>query len=264
MTEWTLSIEESKALSSKNIFVLERDGRKLYVKTILSKDKTMLELIPLSKEELLALGVTVEESYSNTNLFGIDVEESASEEPKKKIYNVNDPDDMKEAEILAKQQLEKLKKTDPEHFDIEKQEDLEAENEDLKAKLAIVAEHALEKKMQELGVPEHLRATFREDPSKLQGYELAKQGTPQTPSGSMPLSKEQITGSSGKEEFSDVPSMVQDLLKRERNGDKSASKILQILFQKTTKGLRQKQVEFEADENSQPSLKELTKKKERE
>jgi len=262
MTEWTLNIEESSKLAVKNIFVLERDGRKLFVKTVLSEDKTMLELVPLSRTELATLGIEVEESYSNTNLFTLDIEESESE-PKKRVFNLNDPSDVAEAEAIARKQLAKLQ-SEGKLPESEKQEDLESENEDLKAKLQIVAENALESKMNSLNVPEHLRATFRADPSKLQGYELAKEPIRQTPSGSMPLNDFQSgIKEFGKEGYENETEMIADLKKREQNGDANAKRILGILYTKMAKGLRTKQVEFEADENDQPTLKEICKKKER-
>jgi hypothetical protein len=266
MTEWVLNIEESSKLAPKNIFVLQKGERKLYCKTVLTSDGKMLELIPLTVAELKELGVSVEESYSHENIFEMDVEESASEEPKKsKVFNMNDPSDVAEASEIAKRQLERLKKEDPEHFDLEKKEDLESENEDLKAKLAIVAEKELERKMNQLDVPEHLRATFRADPSKLQGYELAKEKPRETPSGSMPLNDAQIKSYVQKQgEFASEAELIADLRKREREGDKSATKILAVLYTKMAKGLRTKQVEFEADENDQPTLKEICKKHKRE
>jgi hypothetical protein len=214
---------------SKGIFVLRNGNRKLYCKTILSADKSMLELVPLSKEELQKEGITVEESYSNTNIFSIDVEESVSDPDKKKVFNANDPKDMAEAERIAREQLERLKKTDPEHYDLEKKEDLEEKVEDLEAKLAIVAEKELERKMNQLNVPENLRATFRESPEKLQGFELAQKGSPQTPSGSMPLSPAQTGSPQGG--YDSVEAMINDLNKRAKT-DPNAKACLNAFWEK--------------------------------
>jgi hypothetical protein len=258
MNEWVLNIEESKALSSKNIFVLERDGRKLYVKTVLSEDKTMLELVPLSKEELKQQGIEVEESYTNTNLFTLNIEESESE-PKKRVFNLNDPKDVAEAEAIARAQMAKLKKeAEPQTED---KEDLEAENEDLKAKLQIVAEKEFERKKASVGCSD----PSIDSPDKLLAWEKGKTGYSGTPSGSMPLSDAQIKGYVGKQgEFTNEAEMISELKKREQNGDPEAKKILSLLYVKMARGLRQKGIEWEIPEDAQPSLKEITKKKERE
>jgi hypothetical protein len=257
MTEWTLNIEESSKLAVKNIFVLERDGRKLFVKTVLSEDKTMLELVPLSRTELATLGIEVEESYSNTNLFTLNVEES-----EKRVFNPNDPEDMKEAERIAREQLAKLKKSDPEHFDLEKQlEEKTSEAEDYKAKLELVATKEFEKKKSSLGCSD----PSIDSPDKLLAWEKGKTGYSGTPSGSMPLSDAQIKGYVGKQgEFTNEAEMISELKKREQNGDPEAKKILSLLYVKMARGLRQKGIEWEIPEDAQPSLKEITKKKERE
>jgi hypothetical protein len=257
MTEWVLNIEESSKLAVKNIFVLERDGRKLFVKTVLSKDKTMLELVPLSRTELATLGIEVEESYSHTNLFTLDIEESESE-PKKRVFNLNDPSDVAEAEAIARKQLAKLQ-SEGKLPESEKSEDLEAENEDLRAKLEIIATKEFERKKSSLGCND----PDIQNPEQLLAWQKGKiQSEPtRTPSGTMPLSKEQITGSSGKEGFDTEQEMIADLKKREANGDVNAKRILSLLYVKMARGLRQKGIEWEIPEDAQPSLKEITKNK---
>jgi hypothetical protein len=92
----------------------------------------------------------------------------------------------------------------------------------------------------------------------------AKKPKPETPSGSMPLNDVQIKGYVQKQdEFASEAELIADLKKREREGDQLASKILNRLYTKMAKGLMKKGVEFIADENDQPTLKEITKKKER-
>jgi len=93
----------------------------------------------------------------------------------------------------------------------------------------------------------------------------AKKPKPETPSGSMPLNDFQSgIKEFGKEGYENETEMIADLKKREQNGDVNAKRILGILYSKMAKGLRKKGVEFEADEDDQPLLKDLVKKKERE
>lgn len=75
---------------------------------------------------------------------------------------------------------------------IDKKEDRDSEHEqliDARAKLEILAEKAMEEKMNRLHVPNSLRDSFRANPEKLQGYE---QGLKQVaPAGSAPLNERQ-------------------------------------------------------------------------
>ena len=93
----------------------------------------------------------------------------------------------------------------------------------------------------------------------------AKKPKPETPCGSMPLNDAQIKSYVQKQgEFSSEAELIADLRKREREGDQSATKVLTVLYAKMARGLRKSAQEFEADENDQPLLKEICKKKERE
>jgi hypothetical protein len=144
----------------------------------------------------------------------------------------------KAEEVYGEQQSQEPKTEDP----IEK---LAEENEDLKMKLGIIAEHELEKKMNKLGIPESEREDFRKDPSMLRGFEkaLESQGiarTRQTPSGSAPLNDAQMHGSQGSEQgYASVQDMIEDLYAKEKQGDKEAKKTLDKLFFKMARGTKE-------------------------
>lgn len=232
MTEWKIDVEETKKLMEKNVFVLQNpSGKRFYMRTVLNSEN-QIDLIPLTMAELEELGITVEESY-NESFFEHTVEESASEEPKKKIFNPNDPNDMAEAERIAREQLTKLQSEGkiPTFEKPEDKKDLEEENEDLKAKLQIVAEKELERKMNQLNVPESLKPTFRESPEKLQGFELAKKPMrdPNQNDSSMPLSPAQTGSPQGG--YDSVEAMIDDLRKRAKI-DPNAKACLDALWKK--------------------------------
>ncbi|MCJ7633436.1 hypothetical protein MUP77_13745 [Candidatus Bathyarchaeota archaeon] len=219
MSYFKIDIEESRALADKGILCLvNKAGRKFYVrpKETGNKDYPM-EMIPLSTEEMRQLGLTVEESENDTIENQVDIEESASEPEKKpRTFDPRSEADMKEAAKLAEQALAKLKKDDPEKWASPTEEQLKEENEDLKGKLSMIAEVALEKKKKELGCTDSEINT----PEALMAWEKGKTGRGSTPSGSAPLQSNyegfmpQNTGDIIKRKFNSVEEMIMALRKQ--------------------------------------------------
>lgn len=253
MKDWKISVEESKALMDKDIFVLKNNGRKLYCRTVLSEDKTRLEMVPLSKEELAKLGIVVEESYSSEiDAFDVTVEESEGEPEKKPIgkgtLDLNDPKDAELAAQIANRQLEKLKKEDPEKWGASKPEtrtemlknktpeDLAIENEDLKEKLTIMGEKELERKKKEAGCSDPDINTKE----KLDAWSLGKkssQGEGGAPN-ARPDSLRQVGPISQQQGYETPEQMIDDLRRRARSGEREGKLILDELMRKYVRGMR--------------------------
>jgi uncharacterized membrane-anchored protein YjiN (DUF445 family) len=123
---------------------------------------------------------------------------------------------------------------------IEEKKELKAENEDLRTKLQIVAEKALEKKMTELGVPDSEKAYFRENPEALIGWEKARPSRtpsmPQPPAtqNSLEANERALHGTS--EGFESHEAMIDHLRDLEKNGTNEerryAKAVLNKLFEK--------------------------------
>lgn len=271
-----LSIEES----GKYVLLIDRKtNKKLYLKPILV-EKEGIRLEPLTKEECEAFGLKIEESV-NESVFELKIEESAQNEDehgkgkytyednegnthyctkeeyervmrKKTSFNANSETDMEKAKILAEEQLAKLR-NEP------SREELRAELEDKTAKLEILAERELEKRMNELNIPEHERAYFHENPESLRAYEMAKN---QKPAPNAPLNAAQL-GIEGQRGFNSYEEMVLALKQAEREGNKEAKEILNQLMYKSLLGLRQRELSGQ-ELREQPSLREITKKKHKE
>jgi len=271
---WSISVEETRKLKYGNGVLVFRDSNTnqlIYVKLAsvedIEKNGIIFEFV--SPDYLRELGITetcIEESY-NTSLLKKSqireqfIEESASE-PHRETPEEYEAWKKKQAELLgqdkkgvtiniigAKPKSEGETSEDKEPFDLEKKqiELFQKFNDD----------RVFEMKTKE-ELTDFVTTLVNE------GLE-AKKPKRETPSGSMPLNDAQIKSYVQKQgEFSSEAEMIADLRKREREGDKSATKILAVLYIKMAKGLRTKQVEFEADENDQPTLKEICKKKERE
>lgn len=251
MRDWKINVEESEKLMDKDIFVLENHGRKLYCKTVLSEDKSKLEMIPLSRSELKELGIEVEESYSSEiDLFDVTVEESQGEpeQPKKKVFNLNDPKDAEEAAQIANRQLEKLRKEKPEEWGASKPEtrtetlknktpeELAVENEDLKEKLTIIAEKELERKKKEAGCSDPDINTKE----KLDAWSLGKkssQGEGGAPN-ARPDSPAQVGPVSREQGYETPEQMIDDLRRRAREGEAEGKIILDELMRKYIRGMK--------------------------
>jgi len=133
-------------------------------------------------------------------------------------------------------------------------EELEEENEDFKAKLELLAEKELEARMSKLGIPEHERNYFRENPEGLKAYEMAKKSS--IPSPSFPLDSQQLEAQKG---FNSYEEMVEALRKAEREGNKEAKRILNTLMQKAMLGVKQSEKGHGLIEpNEQPSIHKYT------
>lgn len=251
LNSWRICVEETKLVAEKHpdIFVLiNDDGKKLYVRTRLDKDlKDAIDLDILTREELLALGIQIEESLlSEEQGFDKEIEESESEPeenkhvPKK--YNANDPKDMEEAKRIADERLKYLQSNDPNYLKKQLEEKAE-EAEDYKAKLEMIAANQLEKKMDALGIhDDSIRTKIREDPNLITGYEMAlpRKHAP-APSGSAPLNSQQI-GNSNPQGFDSVKEMIEALYD-EHTPENEA--ILKELWRKSLHGIRSGKMDLE-------------------
>jgi len=245
MDSWKLDVEESAKLIPKGILcIIRSDNKKMYVRVKAHKND-LIELVPLTKAEMVEAEIQETDQTIN-DLFDVTVEESDNEfsnpevqkkfeeeQAKKKGFSLNNLEDAKRAELIAKSAREILEKKNP--------EEIQAENEDLRAKLELIASKQLELKMNQLNVPESLKPTFRQDPSKLQGYEMGRaQYYPvnsEVPSGSAPLNFQQtgISNELSKMQFENPIMMVQYLRERAKT-DPEARQILDALFIKGLKG----------------------------
>lgn len=175
--------------------------------------------------------------------------ESDLDSKKKEKIDVNVTIDDKAQREMNRELLDRL----DEKQSSDSEQELREENEDLKNKLGIIAERAIEKKLDQLGVtsPE-LRAHFVKNPSELMSFEQGqKMGLNQkgpAPSGDIPLSSAQL-GQSGnlellKKRFPSVEAMIKHLRTVERNStnpyaQNEAKLLLEKLFQKTIKSQKE-------------------------
>lgn len=145
-----------------------------------------------------------------------------------------------------------------------KLEEIEAEKEDYKAKLEILAERELEARMSKLGIPEHEKDYYRQNPEKLKDFAKGLQyGKSLPPSPNVPLNEQQF-GLEAQKGFSSVEEMIIALRNAEREGDAQAKEILNKLMQKTMLGIQKGEKGLGLIEpQNQPSLKEITRKKRR-
>jgi hypothetical protein len=180
----------SQEFSLKNLNVLvwtnTKTHKNLYLKVGKRNKDAQIELIPLDENELKDLHL--EESLTETvngELFDLDIQESVSEDsPVQPLHKFrsDDVNSMRLAKQMAEENLKKLEGKDSE------KEALEAENEDLRSKIDLIAQKAFEKKKRELNAPDEVNT-----PEKLMGYEMAQKAkTPTSPqnSGCVPLSSQ--------------------------------------------------------------------------
>lgn len=242
MNDWKLEIQESEKLVSKGILcMICGNGKKLYVKVKAHKGD-FLELVPLSIVELKENGIEIEESCLNYD-FDVEIQESEftneevqrrfEEERRKRGLNVplNTPESAQKAIEIATKAKEILERKS------ENPETLKEENEDLKAKLELIASRELEKRIK--GYSEELKVIFRNDPSKLIGYELAKKenNSSESPSGSAPLNDKQMYGQIKEQSFNSEKEMI-DYLRQNKTPENEA--ILKKLFEKAVQGIVEK------------------------
>jgi hypothetical protein len=148
---------------------------------------------------------------------------------------------------------------------IEEKKELKSENEDLKAKLQIVAEKALEKKLTELGVPESEKAYFRENPEALIGWEKARPSRtpsmPQPPAtqNSLEANERALHGTS--EGFESHEAMIDHLRDLEKNGTteekKYAKAVLNKLFEKWVNAKKTENIQDKPYVSTEPPLEEI-------
>jgi len=244
--EFVLSIEESLiSLKEHGILVLTNSkNQKLFCKPI-SHENGFIELKILSMKELGELGITVQESCINSD-FDIEVQESEftndevqkrfEEERRKKSQQIplNSVTDALKMKEIAEKAQEILARKDA------SPEDLKAENEDLRAKLELIASKELERRMEMWKIDPETRKAIRENPERLKGYELARQeNNPDfgsAPSGSAPLNAFQ-RGVDAQIGFENMKEMIDHLRK---NPSAKNEAILKKLFEKMVQGLKER------------------------
>jgi hypothetical protein len=179
------------------------------------------------------------------------VEARYQEEQRKKsqkipLNTVEDAEKMKEIAERAKEILER-KTPNP--------EELQAENEDLRGKLELIASRALEQRMEFLKIDPETRKAIRENPERLKGYELAKAEfyPSETPSGSAPLNSAQVYGQIKEQSFNSEKEMI-DYLRKNKTPENEA--ILRKLFEKMAQGVRERGSWVLPFENVNPKSKE--------
>jgi len=245
---WQLEIEESAQLLKMHgvLCMVNPKGERLYVRPVSHKGN-FIELKPLSLKELSELNIEIQESCLNFD-FDVEVSESDTETPVEKetnrayeeakktnSFNLLDPEQARKARQLAEAAVKIAEQKSP--------DELQAENEDLRLKLELVAERELERKLNNLQITDpELRAKFKNNPSQLLGYELAMKERfiekGEVPSGSAPLNDRQI-GASAKG-YETHEEMIKDLRNRAKNGDSNAEIILNQLYKKVVSGIRER------------------------
>jgi hypothetical protein len=263
MDSWKIEIEESAKLISRGILCLiSVNGKKLYVK-VKSHKNDFIELIPLTKSEMVENSIQ-ESDLTVNNSFDVDIQESektpqeeacdkAYEAAKKKqSFNLLDPEQARKARELADAAVKIANSKNP--------EEIQAENEDLRGKLELIASRELEKKMDSLGITdETTREKIRESPERITGYSLATaKYYPQNseiPSGNAPLNSQQtgISNELTKMEFENPIQMVRYLREKAKT-DPQARLILDAMFVKGLKG------QDRSGESQGQTLKDLRKK----
>ena len=242
--EWKIEIQESEQLLKVHgiLCMVNTKGEKLYVKPISHKNG-FIELAPLTIQELKDLSIDVQESCVNAE-FDIEVQGSTEfsneevqkrfeEEQRKKsqkipLNTVEDATKMREIAEKAKEILER-KTPNP--------EELREENEDLRAKLEMIASKELESRMNLLKLDEETKKAIRENPERLKGFMLAKnyydvESGSGTPAGSAPLNDYQVGRNT--QSFSSEKEMI-DYLRKNKTPENEA--ILRKLFERTIQGM---------------------------
>lgn len=161
---------------------------------------------------------------------------------KKQIFDPSNPDDMKIASELAKKQLEKL------GWDKGQQTEAEAETKLQEAEEGQKLFNEMRSKVSSWYTEKGLSAPKIDSKDSLtsavknleQIEKLEQNQQPyREPTGSAPLSPEQIAGRSKLEgEYGSTEEMINDLRSKAHSGDKTAQLILDRLLEKTLKGVK--------------------------
>jgi hypothetical protein len=141
-------------------------------------------------------------------------------------------------EIIVKVQKEDSKtETDRELEKFKREAELQEENEDLKEKLNLIVQAQFEKKKRELGCTDAEIDSI----DKLEAWEKGRGEQKEESSGSAPLNDAQKYGGSPPptEGFNSQEEMINELRKDAREGDKDAKRILDAMFLKTIKGVKE-------------------------
>jgi hypothetical protein len=258
MDTFKIDIEESKLLIVKGVLCLIRfDGRKLYVKLGKADKNGMLELVPMSKEELLEQNIEESEQIINSEFWDIEIEESTpefsdpeterifreeQEKLKKKNFNLNDIEDAKRAKAIAEKAIATLEKPNAE----EEIQRLRDERDDYRGKLEMIAQMELERKRRQLGAPDSITT-----PEELMAYEKGLKDSHGDLAGSAPLNVYQL--GENKLGFETVEQMIQHL---RDNPSPENELILRKLWEKTFSGMSQKknfEIEYDSDEKTPKS-----------
>jgi hypothetical protein len=146
-------------------------------------------------------------------------------------------------EIVVKVVKEKDAKTDTDR-EVEKfqrEAELEEENEQLKEKLALIAENAFENKKRELGCTDPEINT----PDQLDAWRKGKEDSEDGSAGCAPLSQGQITGGDSSVGWNSHEKMIEDLLRTKHNGNdeerKIAQRVLDELLLKSLRGVKEQE-----------------------
>jgi len=267
---WVIEVEETQKLGYGNGILVFRDSntnQKIYVKLCKPEDiqkGLIFEFVdPNYLRELGVQETVIEESYNTSLVRKSQVHEKFVEESVPEHKETPEEYEKWKAEHALAEQKPKQPSNLVININNKPTEGEGTEDKepfDLEAKQIEIFKQFNDERVFDAKTKEEL-VSFT---TNLINEGLASRKGNSTPSGSMPLSKEQITGSSGKEGFESETEMIADLKKREQSGDVNAKRILGILYTKMSRGLRSKVIEWEADENDQPTLKEICKKKERE
>lgn len=283
MTQYEIYVEESLKLADKGILALiSKNGRILYVKAVNKDKKGNIYLSILTKEQLKELKISVEETLcdnrSEKEFFEKDVEESESEEEKiervsqklkeeldKKTHTV-DMSNLNEVET-AKKVLAEREKALAEAEGKKTREELESEVEDYKAKLEIVAEKELEKRMNALGLTESQKNRIRTSEHPVEALKGVVVGLSKKGEGYAPLSGQDVKYSGNVDNlfgktYDSFKAMIDDLHKMARSSDKEISKkadaILTELMKRTRiEEFKQKGFSSESEKLEMPSIEKL-------
>ena len=161
-------------------------------------------------------------------------DEAFEQAKKRNSYNLLDPEQARKAKLLADAALKIADSKSPE----EELKIAKEEAEDYKGKLEMIAMKELEKKIKNYS--EELKVIFRNDPSKLLGYEMAlkdRSFSSETPSGSAPLNDKQIYGQTREQSFESEKEMI-DYLRKNKTPENEA--ILKKLFERMAQGIRER------------------------
>jgi len=272
LEDYDLVVEETARLSNRGIFVFRnlKTSQLLYVRLASEAERKLggfWEMV--SSAELKKLNVQesyIEESYNRT----VEDQNEPKEQNFEESVGEQTETDKKVAEAMAR---EKAKMNDPNQKTMKivienatgtkdkTAEEIKEENEDLKSKLAIVAEMELARRKKSLGIDPNAQMT----PEEVKGYAQAvkdlKSGQ-SAPSGSAPLNAAQL-GASAQQGFETYDEMFADLHRREREGDAEAKLILDELTRKVFVGHKKRNqlMPLISGDSDRTPISELVKKK---